>query len=523
MEFPGHEVCSNFRRELDLDTAIATVSYTVAGVRFAREIFSTPVDQVIVVNLTADRPNQLTFTARLTSPQRESVSTVADNTLVVTGQNDDSSGIKGALKFAGRASIIAEGGNVSGNNDRITVSKANRVLLLIAAATSYRSYKDTSGDPARLTSETLTRAQHKLFDRLRRVHVQEHQRLFRRVELNLGTSEASRLSTNLRPTKFLEGSDPQLAELYFQYGRYLLISSSRPGTQPANLQGLWNESINPPWQSKYTVNINTEMNYRPAETTNLSECHEPLLRMVTELAETGSRTAKQNYGAGGWVCHHNTDLWRASAPIDGSLWGFWPMGGAWLCTHLWNHYEFSGDRKFLRQVYPVMKGAAQFFLDTLVEEPKHKWLVTCPSISPENKHPADVAICAGPTMDAQILRDLFSQCIKTAEILSIDREFAEKLDSTRSRLPPMQIGKAGQLQEWIEDWDLEAPERQHRHVSHLYGLCPSNQITPRETPDLFSAAKRTLELRGDVGTGWSLAWKLNFWAEYKKAIMPTPY
>jgi alpha-L-fucosidase 2 len=252
--------------------------------------------------------------------------------------------------------------------------------------------------------------------------------------------------------------------------------------------------------------------------------------MVTELVEQGSRTAKVHYGAGGWVCHHNTDLWRATAPIDGPLWGFWPTGGAWLCTHLWNHYEFSGNRDFLSKAYPVMKGAAEFFVETLVEEPKHQWLVTCPSISPENIHPGGVAICAGPTMDMQILRDLFSSCIKAAEILGVDEDFSTKLASARARLAPMQIGKAGQLQEWLEDWDMEAPEQQHRHVSHLYGLYPSNQITPRDTPELFAAAKRTLGIRGDVGTGWSLAWKINLWARlldgdhaYKllqKALMP---
>jgi alpha-L-fucosidase 2 len=310
-----------------------------------------------------------------------------------------------------------------------------------------------------------------------------------------------------------------------------LISCSRPGTQPANLQGLWNNSMTPPWECKYTVNINTEMNYWPAEVTNLSECHEPLLHMVAELAERGSRTANVHYGASGWVCHHNTDLWRATAPIDGPLWGFWPTGGAWLCTHLWTHYEFSGDKEFLSKAYPVMKGAAQFFVDTLVEEPKHKWLVTCPSISPENIHPGGVAICAGPTMDMEILRDLFSQCIRAAEVLGIDNEFSTTLASVRSRLAPMQIGKAGQLQEWLDDWDVEAPEEHHRHVSHLYALYPSSQITPQETPELFAAAKKTLALRGDVGTGWSLAWKINFWARLldgdhaylllQKALTPT--
>jgi len=512
LDFPEHDVVSNFRRELDLDTAIATVSYISSGVRFTREVFSSPVDQVIVVHLSADRANQINFTATMTSPQRASMTTERGDTLLLRGQNGDAFGIQGRLKFEVQTRIVLNEGNALVQSAGIAVRNATSVLVLIAAATNYRSYKDTSGDPTKLSTAYIQQAQGKSFAQLRDAHIKEHQRLFRRVDLNLGMTEAAGLPTNLRPVKFSEGKDPQLAELYFQYGRYLLISSSRPGTQPANLQGLWNESMTPPWESKYTININTEMNYWPAETTNLSECHEPLIRMVTELVENGGRTARVHYGASGWVCHHNTDLWRATAPIDGPLWGFWPSGGAWLCTHLWNHYEFSADQEFLRRVYPVMKGAAQFFLDTLVEEPKHRWLVTCPTISPENKHPSDVAICAGATMDMQILRDLFSQCIKASQILAIDHQFAQKLVSARDRLAPMQIGKAGQLQEWLEDWDLEAPERQHRHVSHLYGLFPSDQITRNETPRLFAAARKTLELRGDVGTGWSLAWKINFWA-----------
>ena len=512
LDFAGHANAANFRRELDLDTAIATVTYIIGGVKFTREIFASPIDQVIVVHLTANVPDQISFNASLSSVQRSSVETDTGNTLVMRGQNGDANGIQGVLKFDARLTVIADGGSVATENKSISVRKANRVLLLLAAATSYRSYKDTSGEPTKLSSDTLAKARQKSFAQLRATHIEEHRRLFRRVDLNLGTTQAAHLPTNLRPAEFLKGNDPQLAELYFQYGRYLLISSSRPGTQPANLQGLWNDSMTPPWESKYTININTEMNYWPAETTNLAECHEPLLRMVSELVENGARTARVHYGARGWVCHHNSDLWRATAPIDGPLWGMWPTGGAWLCTHLWNHYEFSGDQQFLRRAYPVMKGAAQFFVDTLVEEPTHKRLVTCPTLSPENRHHTDVSICAGATMDMQILRDLFSQCIQASQILGIDRAFADDLALTRDRLAPMQIGKAGQLQEWLEDWDLEAPERQHRHVSHLYALFPGNQITPGKTPELFSAARKTLELRGDVGTGWSLAWKINFWA-----------
>lgn len=515
LAFAGHESITNYRRELDLNTAIATVSYKIGATTFTREIFVSPVDQVVVVSLRADSPRQLSFSATFETPQNATMATESPHTLVLRGVNGDSSGIKGGLKFGARVLVLASGGESHSEKERIVVNNADSALLLIAAATSYRSYKDISGNPDAITNEQLGRARRKSLESLRTAHVREHQRLFNRVKLDLGKTEAANLPTDQRPEQFLRGLDPHLATLYFQYGRYLLISSSRAGSQPANLQGIWNHLMTPPWESKYTININTEMNYWLVETTNLSECHEPLLRMVSELVENGARTARVHYGARGWVCHHNTDLWRQTAPIDGPLWGFWPTGGAWLCTHLWNHYEFTGNKQFLAKAYPVMKGAAEFFLDTLVPEPKHKWLVTCPSISPENKHPSNVAICAGPTMDVQIISDLFKQCAQAAEILGIDRSFSTQLTGARQRLPPMQIGKAGQLQEWLDDWDLEAPERQHRHVSHLYGLFPSNQITARSTPDLFAAAKKSLELRGDVGTGWSLAWKINLWARLR--------
>jgi len=512
LDLPGHTNVSGYRRELDLDTALAKVSYVVDGTTFTREIFASPIDQVVVVHISADRPGQISFNASMRTPQKGTVKTEGSHTLVLRGENGEAYGVKGALKFQARCRVRIKGGEVASDGDRIVISHADSAILLVAAATSYINYKNTSGDPEARTKADIDRAVSKSIEQLRTAHTLEHQRLFRRVDLDLGITDAAKLPTDQRPEQFLLGKDPQLATLYFQYGRYLLISSSRQGTQPANLQGLWNDLMTPPWESKYTININTEMNYWPVESANLSECHEPLLRMVTELVENGSRTARVHYGASGWVCHHNTDLWRQTAPIDGPFWGFWPSGGAWLCTHLWNHYEYTNDNQFLSRVYPVMKGAAQFFVDTLVEEPTHRWLVTCPSISPENKHPAGVAICSGPTMDTQIVRDLFQQCVKAAKTLGIDRHFSVKLESLSRRLPPMQIGKAGQLQEWLADWDLEAPERQHRHVSHLYGLFPSNQITPHQTPDLFAAAKKTLQLRGDVGTGWSLAWKINFWA-----------
>jgi alpha-L-fucosidase 2 len=513
LNFPGHADSSDYRRELDLDTAIVSVSYKTSGVRYTSEIFSSPVDQVIVIRLTADRPGQITFTASMKTPQEATITTESGHTIVMRGRNGDAFGIKGALEYQARARVRLEGGKMNSGTDSITVSNADAATVLIAAATSYKNYKDVSGDPERLAASALDKASARRFVQMRAEHVREHRRLFRRVRLDLGSSDAASLPTDKRVVRFAEGKeDAQLAALYFQYGRYLLISSSRPGTQPANLQGVWNESMTPPWESKYTININTEMNYWLAEPTNLAECHEPLIRMVTELVENGSRTARVHWGARGWVCHHNTDLWRACAPVDGPLWGMWPTGGAWLCKHLWDHYEFAPDRNYLAKIYPVLKGAAEFFADTLVEEPKHKWLVTCPSLSPEHVHPGGVAVCAGPAMDTQIVRDLFKHCVESARTLGVDREFAARLSSLLPRMAPMQVGKAGQLQEWLEDWDMEAPERTHRHVSHLYGLHPSNQITKRATPDLFAAARKTLEIRGDAGTGWSLAWKINFWA-----------
>jgi alpha-L-fucosidase 2 len=414
--------------------------------------------------------------------------------------------------FQARVTVAASGGRITPGQDEITVADADSAVLLIAAATSYKSYNDVSGDPEALTKEAIAKARGRSFDSLLKDHVAAHQALFRRVTLNLGTTAAANRPTDERIRDLDKVNDPQLATLYFQFGRYLLISSSRPGCQPANLQGIWNDSMNPPWSSKYTININTEMNYWPADQTNLGECVEPLAAMVMDLTKTGARTAKTCYGAGGWVTHHNTDLWRATAPIDGPQWGMWPTGGAWLCLHLWDHYDYSRDREYLAKVYPAMKGAAEFFFDTLVEDPKHKWLVTCPSLSPENHHPFGTSVCAGPTMDMQILRDLFTACIRAAEILGVDEDFRQQAADARARLAPNQIGSNGQLQEWLEDWDMQAPEMHHRHVSHLFGLHPSDQIHVRTTPDLAAAARKSLEIRGDEATGWGIGWRLNLWA-----------
>ncbi|HVU24680.1 MAG TPA: glycoside hydrolase family 95 protein, partial [Opitutus sp.] len=380
-----------------------------------------------------------------------------------------------------------------------------------------RHYDDVSGDPAALNAATLGAIAGRTYDELFAAHLVEHRRLFRRVSLDLGRTPDAKLPTDERVRRFDDGDDPALAALYFQYGRYLLISSSRPGTQPANLQGLWNDSLNPPWGSKYTININTEMNYWPAETTNLAECAEPLFALIKDLSETGAHIARVNYGATGWVAHHNTDLWRAAGPIDGPQWGLWPTGGAWLCTHLWEHFLFTGDQDFLARAYPLMKGSAQFFLDTLVTDPKHGWLVTSPSISPEHAHHGDVALAAGPTMDEQILRDLFTACIQSSQILGLDSGFRARLEAARAKLAPSQIGGQGQLQEWLEDWDAIAPEPHHRHVSHLYGLFPSDQIDAVRTPGLAAAARRSLDIRGDDATGWAIGWRLNLWARLHDA------
>jgi alpha-L-fucosidase 2 len=514
---PDANEVTDYRRDLNLDTAVATVTYSIDSVRYTREVFSSPVDQVIVIRLKADKPGKVSFTASMQTPQKASVTVESPNTLVMQGVNGSSRGIAGALKFQAHAVVTTTGGRIESGNDRITVTDADSALLLIAAATSYKSYKDVTGDPETLTKDTIAKASKKSFDELLKDHTTAHQELFRRVTLDLGTTAAADRPTDERIRDPDKTNDPQLAALYFQFGRYLLISSSRPGSQPANLQGIWNDSMNPPWQSKYTININTEMNYWPAEPTNLGECVEPLVAMVMDLTDTGARTAKTCYGADGWVAHHNTDLWRASAPIDGPQWGMWPTGGAWLCLHLWDHYDYTRDKEYLAKVYPAMKGAAQFFFETLIEDPNHKWLVTCPSLSPENSHPFGTSICAGPTMDMQILRDLFTNCIRAAEILDLDEDFRKRAAATRDRLAPNQIGSAGQLQEWLEDWDMKVREIHHRHVSHLYGLYPSDQIHVRTTPDLAAAVRKSLEVRGDEATGWGIGWRLNLWARLHDA------
>jgi alpha-L-fucosidase 2 len=504
-----------YRRELDLDSAIATTIFTVGGATFRREVIACPVHQVIAVRISADKPGRIDCGIALHSSQPASLALERD-TLIVTGTNRAEHGVAGALRFAGRVQLLNEGGTLEPRAGGIGVHDADAVTLLIAMATSYRRFDDVDGDPVAITRAQIEAAAKVGFAGITAAATAEHRRLYRAVTLDLGTSPAAAAPTNARIAAADIAGDPALAALYFNYGRYLLIGSSRPGGQPANLQGLWNDSGQPPWGSKYTINVNTEMNYWPAEPTGLAECTVPLIALVRDLAETGTRTAREMYGVRGWVAHHNTDLWRATAPIDGAQWGMWAMGGAWLCTHLWTRYEYGRDLAYLRSVYPLMRGAALFFLDTLQADPNTGHLVTNPSMSPENTHPGNATICAGPAMDMELLRDLFDQTAQAAKILRQDADFASELLATRAKLAPNRIGAQGQLQEWQADWDAEAPEPHHRHVSHLYGLFPSHQIDLDETPALAASARRSLELRGDDPGGWGTAWRANLWARLRE-------
>ncbi len=514
LTFHGHEEVEAYHRELDLDTAIATTTYRVDGVTNTRQTFASFPDQVLVVRLWCDEPGSLRFTATLTSPN-EDVRTrkVDDRTLAISGRARDfkmqgaETPIPGAVRFEGRCQIRIRGGQATVDDKQIRVEGANAATLILAMATNVRTYKDLSADPGQRCDEVLRKAAEKTPRQLRDAHVADHQALFRRVSLDLGPAKTAELPTDQRVLKFAEKEDPQLAALFFQYGRYLMIASSRAGGQPANLQGLWNESTSPPWDSKYTVNINTEMNYWLTEPTNLGECGRPLFDALTEIAESGRSTAKKHYDASGWVLHHNFDLWRGTAPINAANHGIWPTGGAWLCQHLWWHYVYGGDRQFLRdRAYPLMKGAAEFFVDYLIEDPRsdRQWLISGPSNSPENG-----GLVMGPTMDHQIIRELFANAAEAARVLGVDEEFARKLDALRVRIAPNRIGRHGQLQEWLEDKD--DPKNDHRHVSHLWGLFPGSEINV-DTPELLEAARQSLIFRGDGGTGWSRAWKINFWA-----------
>jgi alpha-L-fucosidase 2 len=503
LKFSGTEGAQDYRRELDLASAIASVSYRVGETTFRREAFASFPDRVVVVRFTADRPGKIAFTLKIDSPHQQSqAKAIAADTLALTGRVEED-----GLRFEARVRAVATGGRVTCNDEGISVEGADAVTLLLTAATSFKDFEDISADPGERCATMQAAITQRTYESLRAAHVADYQKLFSRVSLSFGRTARAERSTDERIAQIKKqgvAGDPDFAALYFQYGRYLLIASSRPGGQPANLQGIWNEKLDPPWESKWTTNINLEMNYWPAEVTNLSECHAPLFDLIDDLVVSGGRTAREQYGAHGWVLHHNTDLWRGTAPING-IDGVWPTGGAWLCQHLWEHWLFTGDRLFLRrQGYPAMRGAAEFFLDVLVKDPQTGWLVTNPSYSPEQG-----TLTAGPTMDQQLIRALFDHVIAAAKILNLDAEFAAKVADARRQLAPNQIGSHGQLQEWLTD--IDKPNNAHRHMSPLWALYPGADITPAD-PKLFEAAKVLLKWRGDGSTGWSYAWRIPLWA-----------
>lgn len=502
LHFDGQTNVSDYRRELDLDSATARVSYRAGGVTFTREAFASYPDNVIVERITADKPGHVSFTLKMDSPQINSATAaIAADTLALTGLVE-----AGGLKFESRVRVTADGGTVKTNGNAITVENANSAMLVLVAATSFKNFQDISANPDERCAQALAKIGKSDYAALLSRHEGDFQKLFGRVTLNLGRTDRADLPTDERlqqvKTSGLDG-DPALAALYFQFGRYLLISSSRVGGQPANLQGVWNDQLDPPWESKWTLNINLEMNYWPAEVCNLTECTPPLFSLIDDLAVSGHRTAREQYGCGGWVVHHNTDLWRGSAPING-IDGIWPTGGAWLCYHLWEHYLFTGDKAFLARAYPDMKSASQFFVDFLVKDPKTGWLVTCPAYSPEQGN-----LCYGPTMDNQLVRALLNSTIAAAGILEKDKEFSTKLAKIRDQLPPNQVGKYGQLQEWLDD--VDRPNNNHRHMSPLWALFPGADISPADT-NVWNAAKLLLKWRGDGSTGWSYAWRIPLWA-----------
>lgn len=508
IEFPGHDHVEDYRRELDLDTAIARTTYRVVEVGYLREAFASYPDRAIVLRFAADHRGRLSFRLGIDSPHTNwQTYALAPGMLALAGQVHT-----GGLRFDARVKVLVNGGSVRNEDRRVVVENADSAIVFLTAATSFRNFLDISADPAPRAAHDLERVARKPFEKLRADHIADHQQLFRRMSLNLGRTPAAELPTDKRLQQIKTAgivSDPALATLHFQYGRYLLIGCSRPGTQPANLQGVWNEELNPPWESKYTLNINCEMNYWPAELCNLSPCHEPLFDMIDDLVISGSRTAKKQYGARGWVVHHNTDLWRGTAPIN-NIDGVWPTGGAWLCHHLWERYLFTGDKEFLRKrAYPVMKQAALFFVDFLVRDPKTGYLVTNPSHSPEQPPPDLPLLGIGPTMDNQLIRALFGYTIEAAQILGIDKDFARKLAEMSRQLPPNLVGRHGQLQEWLDD--VDAPNNNHRHMSPLFALYPGWEITPADSK-IYDAAKLLLKWRGDGSTGWSYAWRMPLWA-----------
>jgi len=509
IDFPGIDAYDEYYRELDISSAVAQTKFSANGVTYKRELFSSFTDQVMILRLTADKKGAISCNARLSSPQSHSIQ-IRNNQLYMRGVSTDHEGIKGQVEFTSILAPFVKNGEITAKDSILKIVNADEVIFYLSAGTNFKNYHDLSNDPDEIAEDFLAKARIREYKDAIGSHTEYYKSFFDRVKLDLGSTDSVNKPTDVRIAEFRFANDPQMAELYFQFGRYLLISSSQPGGQPANLQGIWNDMLTPPWESKYTVNINCEMNYWPAEVTNLSELHSPLFEMIRDLSVTGQEGARKIYDARGWVVHHNTDIWRSTGIYDRATYGMWQSGSNWLTQHLWQHFLFTGDTAFLESFYPVIKSAAEFYVDELVEEPHTGYLVICPSNSPENKYMNIASSSAGTTMDNQLLNDLFSNVIEASGIFNTDKKFADTLKYLKSRLAPMQIGKHNQLQEWLYDWD--DPNDKHRHVSHLYGLYPSNQVSPFSNPVLTNAAKQSLIYRGDESTGWSMGWKVNLWA-----------
>lgn len=501
IDFAGHEDFTDYTRVLDLKEGISSVQYKSSGTTYTREVFASFPAKALFVQLKSDQSGKLNFDLRLDAIHANKQLSGNGNELTLHVKVD-----KGVLEGVAKVKVLTDG-KLSQAGGKLKVENATTATLVLSAATNYIDYKSVTGKPDETVSANLKKVTD--FEQARQAHIADYQKLFTRFNLDLPSNPNSSLPTDERLLKFKDTpNDPAFLALYVQYARYLLITSSRPGSHPANLQGKWNDKLNPAWDSKYTVNINTEMNYWPVEMTNLSELHQPLFGMIKDLSQTGAEVAREHYNAAGWLVHHNTDIWRGAAPINASDHGIWVTGGAWLSLHLWEHYRFTQDKAFLKQTaYPLMKGAAEFFVGFLVTDPATGLLISSPSNSPEIG-----GLVAGPTMDHQIIRGLFKACIESGEILKTDAELVAKLKKLIPQIAPNKIGKAGQLQEWMTD--IDDTTSHHRHVSHLWGVYPGEEITPYKTPDLLNAAKKSLAFRGDDGTGWSLAWKINYWARF---------
>lgn len=536
LSVPGHENFTDYHRELDLKTAIAKTKYKVGGVEYQREVFTSFTDQLIIIRLTSTQKGKITLSTSFVGPLKTHMVKVAtevppgqDKLLVVNGKctKDKEENIPNLLNFNTQIKVESVGGTRLTDSKSISVKNADEVTIYISVATNFKNYKDISGDAEKLAKEYLSKFSKK-YQKAKADHIFAYQKQFNRVQFDLGQTDQVLKPTDQRIAEFSKSDDPALAAMYFQFGRYLLISSSQPGTQPANLQGIWNPSAGqyPAWDSKYTTNINVEMNYWPAEVTNLSECHDPFIQLIKDVSITGKQSASEMYDSRGWTLHHNTDIWRMTGAVDKTA-GIWPTCNAWFAAHLWEKYLFSGDKSYLKEVYPVMKSASEFYQDFLIKDKKTGYLVVSPSVSPEHSpglHSYEVVktdgtigkertnIFAGVTMDNQMIFDLLSNTIDAAKILEIDEKFSKELADIRSQLPPMRIGKHTQLQEWLEDWDKKNDA--HRHVSHLWGVFPGREISPFKTPELFEASRNTLIGKGDASRGWSMGWKVCLWARY---------